>query len=159
MTIATIVRTTSCTHGIAKRTSYSESARLTSSREEDAEREPDRRADERRDDALLADHPAHLAPRHPDRAQHPDLARALVDREHERVDHPEDAHEDREREHHVQERDELVEVGVLALDPLLARLELRVRDSRRSPPPSARGSRRVDSPATFAHVQRLRGRS
>ena len=30
MTIATIVSTISCSHGIAKRTSYSESARLTS---------------------------------------------------------------------------------------------------------------------------------
>ena len=98
-------------------------------REEDPEREPDRRADERRDDALLPDHPADLPARHPDRAEHPDLTRALVDRQNERVDHPEDADEHRQREHDVEEREELVEVRVLALDPLLARLELRVGEA------------------------------
>ena len=110
--------------------SYSASARLTRAARKIPERQPDRGADQRRDDALLAHHPAHLAARHPDRAQHPDLACPLVDREDERVDHPEDAHEHRQREHHVEERDELADVGVLALDPLLAGLELRVGKAR-----------------------------
>ena len=129
MMIATIVSTISCTHGIAKRMSILRERRVDERGEEDPEREPERCADERRDDALLPDHATHLAARHPDRAQHADLARALVDREDERVDHPEDAHEDGEREHHVEERDELVEVRVLALDPLLASLELGVGEA------------------------------
>ena len=42
-------------------------------------------------DALVPDHPPDLTAGHPDRPQHPDLARPLEDGEHERVDDPEEA--------------------------------------------------------------------
>ena len=128
MITATIVRTTSWTHGTAS-ARRTRRAQIDESCEEDPERQPDRGADERSDDALLTDHPAHLPACHADGAQHPDLARALVHRQHEGVDHPEDADEHGQREHHVQERDELVEVRVLAIDPLLAGLELGVGEA------------------------------
>ena len=41
--------------------------------------------------------------RHADRAQHPDLARALEHRQDERVHDPEQAHDDRQREQHVED--------------------------------------------------------
>ena len=58
------------------------------------EHDPDERADQRGDHALVADHPPRLPARHPDRAQHPDLARALEHGQHERVDDPEQADDD-----------------------------------------------------------------
>jgi hypothetical protein len=42
-------------------------------REEDAEREPESRPDQRGDHALVTDHPARLAPGHPDGPQHAEL--------------------------------------------------------------------------------------
>ncbi len=126
--------------------------------QEDPERQPERRADERGDDALLPDHAAGLPARHPDRPEHPDLTRPLVDREDERVDHPEDADEHGEREQDVEEGEELADVLVLALDPLLARLDLSVREAR-DRLLELRLARSDGSPATFAHVQRLCGRS
>jgi len=59
--------------------------------ERDAEREPDSRPDEGGDHALVPHHAAGLPAGHPDRAQHPELARPLVDREDERVHHAEEA--------------------------------------------------------------------
>ena len=53
--------------------------------------DPEHRADQRRDHALVADHPAHLAAVHAQRAQRAELARALEGREHERVDDAEQA--------------------------------------------------------------------
>ena len=66
-------------------------------RQPDPERQAERRADQRRDDALVPHHPPRLAARQPDRPQHPELARPLEDRQHERVDHPEQADDHRER--------------------------------------------------------------
>ena len=71
---------------------------------------------------------------------------------------PEDADEDGQGEHDVEERDELVEVGVLAVDPLLAGLELGVGE----PCDRLLHLRTVligRLARTFAQVQRLRGRS
>ena len=81
------------------------------------------RPDESGDDALVADHPSHLTPRHPNRAQHAELARALEHREDERVHDPEEADDDREREQHVEQ----VEQGVDSL--FLVLLELRSRSA------------------------------
>ena len=53
--------------------------------EPDADRDAERGADQRRDDALVPDHVPHLAARHPDRAEHAELARALEHGEDERV--------------------------------------------------------------------------
>ena len=73
------------------------STRATSSAaEHDPEHDPERAADQRGDHALVADHPPHLAARHPDRAQHPELARPLEHRQHERVDDPEQADDRRD---------------------------------------------------------------
>ena len=47
--------------------------------------------------------PAHLPARHPDGAEHPELARPLEHRQHERVHDPEQADDDREREQDVEE--------------------------------------------------------
>ena len=65
--------------------------------------DPERAADQRRDHALVTDHPPHLPAGHPDRAQHPDLTRPLEDRQDERVHDPEEADEDREREQDVED--------------------------------------------------------
>ena len=70
---------------------------------------PSDAADQRRDHALVADHPPHLAPRHPDRAQHPELARPLEHGQHERVDDPEQADDDGEREQHVEDVEDRAE--------------------------------------------------
>ncbi len=60
-----------------------------------------------------------LAARGADRAQHPELARALVDREHQRVDDAEQRDDHRQREQHVDERSSLLTW------PARVRLELR----------------------------------
>ena len=126
-------------------------------RQEDPERESERRADQRGDDALVADHAARLAPRHPDRTQHPELARPLEDRQRERVHHPEEADDDREREQDVEQQQELLDLLILLVDPLRrvwtrvsGKLSSAALHIRPSPP------RR---PATLRSVKRLRGRS
>ena len=81
-------------------------------REHDADGDPERGADQGGDDALVADHAAHLAAGHADRAQHAELAGALEDGQHERVDDPEEADDDRQGEQHVEEVEQRV-------DPLL----------------------------------------
>ena len=92
-TIATTVNATSSVTGSCSATPYFDSAWVIERGEEDPERNAHRRADQRRDDALVADHAPRLAAGHADRAQHPELTRALVDGQHERVDHPEQAHD------------------------------------------------------------------
>ena len=47
--------------------------------EDDPQDDPEHAADQRGDDALVPDHAPHLAPCHPDRPQHPELARPLED--------------------------------------------------------------------------------
>ena len=96
--------------------------------EHDPEHDPERGADQRRDHALVPDHPAHLPPRHADRAQHPELARPLEDGEHERVDDPEEADEDRQREQHVEDVQDALERRDLVVDELVAGLRLGVRE-------------------------------
>ena len=95
--IVAMMKKTIVSHGTAKTMPSSESARVVSDGEEEADRHPERRADQRRDDALVADHPPHLAPRHADRAEHPELARPLEDRQDERVDDAEEADDHGER--------------------------------------------------------------
>ncbi len=97
-------------------------------------------------------------PRHPDRAQHPELARPLEHAEDERVHHPEDAHDHGEREQDVEHDQEVVEVLVLLVDPCLARLHLRVREvGERSLEPVL--DRSSGSPLTFTNVNWFCGRS
>ena len=62
------------------------------------------------DHRLGADHPAHLAPAHPDRAQHPELARALVHGQRERVDDAEQGHDHRQQQQAVDEAEQLVDL-------------------------------------------------
>ncbi len=75
--------------GNVRRKPSASSGRLIASANSDAEHEPEQRADQRRDDGLQAHDPLDLAARHADRAQQPELARALEDRQRERVDDPE----------------------------------------------------------------------
>ena len=86
-------------------------------------------ADQRGDHALVPDHPPHLAARHPDRAQHAELARPLEHGEDERVHDPEQADDHREREQHVEDVQHRVQAGDLVVDELLLRLHLRVREA------------------------------
>ena len=126
-------------------------------RQEDPERQPERRADQRRDHALVPDHPPRLPPRHPDRAQHPQLPRPLEDGQRERVHHPEEADDHGEREQDVEQQQELLDLLILLVDPLLARLDARVREALERAL-DARSRRRASS-ATLRSVKRLRGRS
>ena len=113
--------------------------------EHDPEQDPERAADQRGDHALVPDHAPHLPPGHADRAQHPELARALEHRQHERVHDPEQADDDREREQDVEQVQDRVEAGDLVVDELLLGLHLRVRERRRAAArarPCSRPSRR-----------------
>jgi hypothetical protein len=56
-----------------------------------------------------------------------ELTGALEDGEHERVDDPGHAHDHGEREQHVEHAQELLELPVLLVDPLLPRLHAGVR--------------------------------
>ena len=93
------------------------------------EHDADEGADERGDHALVPDHPPRLPARQADRAQHPDLTRALEDGEHERVDDPEQTHDHRQRKQHVEDVQDRVEAGDLVVHELLPRLRLRVREA------------------------------
>ena len=76
----------------------------------------------------MADHAAHLTARHPDRAEHADLARPLEDGQDECVDDPEQAHDHRQRKQHVEDVEDRAEAGDLIVDELLPRRRLRVRE-------------------------------
>ena len=112
--------------------------------QQDPQREPERGADQRRDHALVADHPPRLPAGHADRAQHAQLAGPLEDRQHERVDHAEQRHDHREREHHVQQVQEVREPGRVLARELRAGVQHGVaerlggRRQRRSPLPARR---------------------
>ena len=56
---------------MANETPWFDSAFVTGRARKDAEWEAERRSDQRGDDRLLPDHPAHLAGGHPDRPHHP----------------------------------------------------------------------------------------
>ena len=98
-------------------------------RQEDPERQPERRPDQRRDHALVPDHPPRLPSRHPDRAQHPQLPRPLEDGQRERVHHPEEADDHRQGEQDVEQEQELLDLLILLVDPLRARLDACVREA------------------------------
>ena len=114
----------------------------------DRDAEPDHGADQgadhRRDQRLVADHPADLRLRGADRAQHPDLARPLVDRQDEGVDDAEEADDHRQRQQHVDQRQQLVDPVLLLLLELLlvARLGLREAVREQLVDPVARSRRR-----------------
>ena len=99
--IAAMTKTTIVPHGTAKGMRCR--ALVEERGEPDPERDPERRADQRGDHRLVPDHPARLAPGHADRAQHPELARALEDGQDERVHDPEEADDDREPEQDVEQ--------------------------------------------------------
>ena len=87
---------------------------------------PSDAADQRGDHALVPDHPPHLAPRHADRAQHPELTCPLEDGQHERVHDPEEADDHGEGEQHVEDVEDVVQAADLVVDELVARLRFRV---------------------------------
>ena len=121
----------SVTIGNVSRKPSSSSGRLITSANSDAQHEPEQRADQRRDDGLEAHDALDLAPRHADRAQHPELARALEDRQRERVDDPEQRDDDRQRQQRVDEVQQLVDLARLLLLDLLAIVRLVVGEARR----------------------------
>ncbi len=126
--IAAITKITIVRHGTANGTPPI--ARSKSSASPAPSGNPERGADQRRHDRLVADHPARLPARHPDCAQHADLARALEHRQHERVHDPEQRDDDREPEQDVEEEQEAVQALLLVLDELRFGLDLRVGERR-----------------------------
>ena len=97
-------------------------------RKEEADDDPEGCADQRRDDALVPDHPAYLPPRHADRAQHSELTRPLEHGQHERVHDPEQADDHGQRKQHVEEAEDVVERLLEVGLELRLRLHLRVRE-------------------------------
>ena len=124
--------------------------------EHEPEHDPEHGADQRGDHALVPDHPPRLATRHADRAQHPDLARALEHRQDERVDDAEEADHDREREQHVEDVQHLLEAADLVVGELLARLRLGVRE-RLERLVEAAVFASVTPPSIFTNVKRFSG--
>ena len=124
--IDAIAKMMSCVHGITNTISLTRAASRPPSTS--PRTIPSSGSDQRRDHALVPDHPPRLPSGQPDRPQHADLTRALVDRQHERVDDPEDADDDREREQDVEDVQHLLEAGDLIVGELLPRLRLRVRE-------------------------------
>ena len=86
--------------------------------EHDPERDPERAPDQRRDHALVPDHPPHLPASHADRTEHPEFARSLEDGEDERVHDPEEADHDREREEDVEDVQDVLQRADLGVDEL-----------------------------------------
>ena len=129
-TAATTVKATSEPTGTAKRSPSSAQGRGGEAGQEQADRDPEHRADQRRDDALVADHPPHLAAAHPDRPQHPELARALEHREGQRVHDAEQRDDHGQAEEDVEDPEDLVHPGGLVGLELALRLELHVREGR-----------------------------
>ena len=101
--IAMPTKTTSVPYGTGEHDAVLRERRRREHREEHADADPERRADQRGDDALVPDHAADLAARHADRPQHPELARPLEHREDERVDDAEQAHDHRQAEQRIQD--------------------------------------------------------
>ena len=95
--------------------------------------------------------------RHPDRAQHPELARALEHGQHERVDDPEQADDDRQRQQHVEQVQQRVEPLQLVVLELRLGLQLGVREAAAARPSSACVLAGVTPPCMFdERVQVLR---
>ena len=127
-----------------------------SARRGKADGDPERRADEGGDDALLPDHPPHLAAGHADRPQHPQLARALEDREHERVDDAEQAHDHGQPEQRVEDLERLVEVARSGGLELVAGLDdCASGNADEAPLERARCSPRTGRRAMFSRVRSL----
>ena len=114
--------------------------------------------------ALVADHAPHLAARHADRAQHPELAGALEGREHERVDDAEQGDDHGQRQQHVEDGQQLVDAAGLLLDVGVLGEHLGVREGvdrplqRRGAAVGAltnvrRSLASVEAPAAYAGVQ------
>ena len=76
------------------------------------------------------EHPPHLAAGHPDRAEHPELARALQRRKRQRVHDAEQRHDHGQAEQGVEDPENLVHPGGLVGLELALRLELHVREGR-----------------------------
>ena len=89
--------------GTANTIPYWESAAVVSTARNMPTADPERRTDQRGDDALVPDHPPYLPAGHADRPQHPELACPLEDGEHERVDDAEQAHDHGEAEQGVED--------------------------------------------------------
>ena len=110
-------------------------------RDRDAEREPEDATDVRRQHALVAHRAAHLAARGADGPHQADLAGALEHRQDQRVDDAEERDDQAQREHDIDQRDDLVRVGlvlrpdlVVALHPhAVVAIEVRRGSRPRSP--------------------------
>ena len=96
--------------------------------EHHAERDAERRPEQRRDHTLVTDHAPDLAPGHPDGPEHAELTRSLKDGQDERVDDPEQADDDRQRKEHIEEVQERREPLELIVGELGLGLDLRVRE-------------------------------
>ena len=86
------------------------SATVVSHAKSDADRRAEQAADDRGDDALVADHAPHLVRRGADGAQQAELARALVDRQEQAVGDSEQRDHDAHRQQRVEQVDDLVEL-------------------------------------------------
>ena len=98
--------------------------------EEQRHRDPEQRAEQRDDHRLPAHHRTHLPPTAADRAQQPDLARALVDRQRHRVDDADERDDHGEEQQHVDQHEDLVDLLLLIGLVLRVVLQLRVRVRR-----------------------------
>ena len=111
-TTASTRNTTSWPNGTLNPTPRSLSAKVVSQANSDADRGAEHAADERGDDALVADdHAPHLAGGRADGAQHPELARALVDRQEQAVGDPEHRDHDAHGQQRVEQVDDLVDLA------------------------------------------------
>ena len=79
----------------------------------------------------MPDHPPSLSPRHPDRAQHPQLTRPFEHGQHERVHDPEQADDHGQRQQHVEQAEDVVQRLLEVRLELRGGLDLRVRETRR----------------------------
>ena len=121
-------------------------------REEHADTDAERRADQRGDDALVPDHPPHLPAGHADRPQHPELARPLEDREDERVDDAEQADDHGQAEQRRRGCSASWSGPQLARLELVPRLDLRVRERGEALLERCAGLV-IEPPSTFSSVK------
>ena len=129
-TPATTVNAISDPTGRAKRSPSPLRAAVAKAGQEQTHGYSEHGPDQRRDDALVADHPPHLAAAHPDRPEHPELTRALQDGERQRVHDAEQRHDHGQAEEDVEDPEDLVHPGGLVGLELALRLELHVREGR-----------------------------